>query len=318
MKKRATFLLKVVIAFLLLFFLFSRVNFNDFLLYIQQANVILVILASSLFYAGVYVSVLKWKLFLSKFNVGVITLKLYSIYSIGSFISNFLPTSIGGDVYRIARISSSYKDKKSQVAASVVLERGYGLFAVFFVNFILLPFYSDLFSYRSFQLVQLLIFTIFFLFLALLFFHEKIFQLLKSIFGDRFTFLSGLFAKVQHFKNTLFGHFDLLLAVKAFLYSALFVLMVGVARYVFFLAFGVEVGYWYVLYVGTVIQIVSLLPISLNSIGISEGLIVFLFSLVGIPLEVSLAIALVSRVAMLVVTSLGGLFYFVDKKIPVK
>ncbi|MFA6570611.1 MAG: hypothetical protein WCT77_05180, partial [Bacteroidota bacterium] len=76
------------------------------------------------------------------------------------------------------------------------------------------------------------------------------------------------------------------------------------------------VNFCYILLVSTITQIIGILPISLNSIGVTEGLNVFLFALVGVPLEISFAIALIGRMSLICTSSVGGIFYFFDKKIP--
>jgi glycosyltransferase 2 family protein len=77
--------------------------------------------------------------------------------------------------------------------------------------------------------------------------------------------------------------------------------------------FGYSFGFMTVLSLYSIMQIVSLLPISINGIGVNEALIVFLFGTLGVPAEISLGIAILSRLVMFGQTSIGGLIYGFSK-----
>ena len=130
--------------------------------------------------------------------------------------------------------------------------------------------------------------------------------------------------KNYQFKNSLIVKAHLLiksickahnpqLIICSIIYSVIFSSLVALAGTILFYAFGLKISFLYVLFVSTIIQILGMAPISLNSIGISEGLGMFLYSFVGIAPEISLAAGLVGRVSSIITSSLGGIFYLFEK-----
>ena len=296
----------------LLTYLFSKIDWIYFKDSIKGADVILIVIPALAAYLSVYISVLKWNLFLKNYGIVVKKLKLYSIYSISTFFNNFLPTTIGGDLYRVIALSKKFKDMKKEIISSIVLERGFGFLSLFLINFLLIPFYFQyLISNRNFLLIQILIL---FAFIGIIFFIFKPYFLIKlknkiikkdiSIINKFYNLVLSI-KDIKSRKTILYGLFN----------SVAFCLLIAIARYILFFAFGVQVDFFYILLASSITQIIGILPISLNSIGVTEGLSVFLFSLIGVPIEISLMVALFGRVSMLVTSSLGGLFYFFDHKI---
>jgi uncharacterized protein (TIRG00374 family) len=75
------------------------------------------------------VSCAKWQLFLRERGVRVGFMRLFNLYLIGKFASNFMPSMIGGDLTRIYLLGRQIASH-SQSAASVFMERFTGLIAL--------------------------------------------------------------------------------------------------------------------------------------------------------------------------------------------
>src|SRR5688572_6991350 len=71
---------------------------------------------------GVVLATLRWHRVLAALDVRTRISTLLSHYLAGLFVSNFLPTTIGGDVLRVSRLSAS-NGESPRSFASVVLER---------------------------------------------------------------------------------------------------------------------------------------------------------------------------------------------------
>jgi len=312
MKKIFILIAKLLIAIGLLEYLFSKIDWNLFLNALEDANIILIIIPALLIYLSVYISVLRWDVFLKNYGFKINKLKLYSLYSIGAFFNNFLPTTVGGDIYKFINLNKIFGDKKKEIVSSIVFERGSGFFTLFLINIFLAPFfYKLIISDRRFLFLEA---ATFLGFVLILFFIKnyrlllKIEKLIKKEISlvNKFSKLIASLFSIKDKKSLSYGIF----------YSFLFSLEIAVAHYwILFRAFGIGVSPLYVLLISTITQIFGIIPISFNSIGITEGLNVFLFSLIGVPMEISLAVALLSRVSLMITSSLGGIFYFLDKKI---
>ncbi|MGE3621132.1 MAG: YbhN family protein [Acidimicrobiia bacterium] len=80
------------------------------------------VVAGLLTLAGLVLSVVRWQKVLDALGVHTRLRRLMSHYLAGQFVSNVLPTTIGGDVLRVSRLSRDTGDSPRPFA-SVVLER---------------------------------------------------------------------------------------------------------------------------------------------------------------------------------------------------
>jgi uncharacterized membrane protein YbhN (UPF0104 family) len=72
---------------------------------------------------GIVLSAWRWQRVLAVFDAPTRLPNLVSHYLAGQFVGNFLPSTIGGDVLRVSRLTNSSTVPGSSVFASVVIER---------------------------------------------------------------------------------------------------------------------------------------------------------------------------------------------------
>lgn len=72
---------------------------------------------------GVVLSTLRWRQVLHALDISVPMRPLLSYYFAGQFVSNVLPTTIGGDVLRINRLRNQQRVRWEDSFASVIIER---------------------------------------------------------------------------------------------------------------------------------------------------------------------------------------------------
>lgn len=308
MKNLFFLILKVSVSFGLIIYLLSRLDLVNFVDRVETANLAIIILAGLLFYVGIYISALRWGLFLRFYNIKIRVSELCRIYLVGAFLNNFLPSSIGGDGYKFIFLSKKYLGKKKEVASSIIYDRGSGLITLVLANIILFfIFYSVLiktellaFLFEIFLIISIIIFIIF---------RKNIIYFLEKL-----SFKMQFINKIVSFLKVVFSFNDTKVIAKTIITSVLFLFNAAVGGWLLFLAFGIKINFLYIIFVSSFSQIVSILPISINALGVLEGVSVYLYSLIGIPIEISTAVALVIRVSMMVTSSVGGLFLFKGDK----
>jgi uncharacterized membrane protein YbhN (UPF0104 family) len=74
-------------------------------------------------FGGIILSAWRWQRVLSVFDAETRLPSLVNHYLAGQFVGNFLPSTIGGDVLRVSRLTTSSAVPGSSVFASVVIER---------------------------------------------------------------------------------------------------------------------------------------------------------------------------------------------------
>lgn len=226
--------------------------------------------------------------------------RLLSHFLAGQFVSNALPTTIGGDVVRVARLSKDTGDAPGSFA-SVVLERLSGwivLPAITLIGFGLNPTLQHegvqtevAFAIAAFTLAALggLVYAVN---------HQRV--------GGRFTDGDGWrqFAAAVHLGVTrIRRHPSSVLAIlgAGFVYQFVLVL----AAYLAALALDIDIGITALMAFFPAVLIAQVIPISIAGLGVREFMLVWLLGSVGVPKEKALALGILIW-ALTVVTSLAG------------
>ncbi|MFM2394840.1 MAG: hypothetical protein RLZZ546_2823 [Bacteroidota bacterium] len=302
MNKIHALILRVIIALILITFLLLQVNWHDFHDSIVHAKKVFLLCGGLMFFVGVLVSVLRWQIFLDDVYKSITTMKLYVIYLKANFINNFLPTSIGGDIYKVMSMSDNSEDRM-RILGSIILDRGISLFLLYLINIILTFYYFD-FIITNKPMLMLQIFVIFgplFALVLLKFLPKNSLLLNYKLTQIIIAKLSKLFSILK-----LTNKFSLL---KALFISLVFTTLVAFSQYLYFAGYGVDIPFTYVFFVSVLLQLVSIIPISFNSIGVTESLGVYLLFAYGIPLEIALAVLLSARIIGILSSLFGGLLF---------
>ena len=295
----------------LLSLLFFLIDWNAFIRHIVAANPFLLFIGGLHVFSGVFISTLRWKKVLDFSKILVDRKSAFRLYLEGVFFSNFLPTSFGGDAYRFLALARRFPLQKSEIASSIIFERGIGFIALFIANIVISVIYFDLIRSSALLFgIEICIFIGFALVLALYYLRDQIDSVLNR--GTKHTLLN----KLAFFFRTMIGYQRPSLLISTLSYSLLFLLNNTIGYFLFLYAFGVEVSFFYVLFVMTVTQIVGVIPISFNSFGLFEGTSVILYGLVGVDPATIFAAILVGRIIVMLMTSIGGFAYFFTQKKP--
>ena len=125
---------KVAFTAVLLFLLYRKVDFAAFRDLFANADARWIPAFFAIAFFNMYLSSLRWRLFLAADGVGIPVRKLFASHWIASFCNFFLPSNIGGDVYRVADIGLK-SGSLSRSTASVFLDRLCGFIAMSFLGF---------------------------------------------------------------------------------------------------------------------------------------------------------------------------------------
>lgn len=99
MRKSLISIFKITVGLLLMFIIFTKVEWSVFISTIKRINPIYIYINTILFFfPGVWLSVLKWEKLLKIQEINVPFKQLYLYYLIGTFFNNFLPSTVGGDI----------------------------------------------------------------------------------------------------------------------------------------------------------------------------------------------------------------------------
>ncbi|MGE5374664.1 MAG: lysylphosphatidylglycerol synthase transmembrane domain-containing protein [Bacteroidota bacterium] len=197
----------------------------------------------------------------------------------GLFASNFLPTTIGGDVLRMAGAMKMGYDK-AVCLASIVGDRIVGMFGMFMVAPLGLYYTWVALPARSLGMMSFLGF------------------LKKPIDFTKRTFLT--------FSIWFKKPGSLLLSLG---FSWIHMICLFLSIYIFLADLGYPISFWMIAGLWSLTYFITQVPISINGYGLQELSFTFLFSRVaGVPPAISLTVSILIR-AYLVLASLPGAFF---------
>lgn len=245
-----------------------------------------------LIFSGLFFNAWRWWILVRSQGVDVSFKETFKIVVAGAYASNFLPSTIGGDVFRIISMLK-YAQGRVVVVSSVVIDRAINVAAylvlapfVFFVFDISTLFGESFSSVMSFNLISLK-WVLQFKNIGL-----KIYNPLKRALK-------------------LWSQSPIVIA-KSFIISwfSLFFVIGGVWN----LARGIQIGVSFleVVAVSVIVYILTLLPISLNGFGLREVAVTTLYFQLGANLEQASTLAIITRVLSLIATFPGLIWLYQD------
>ncbi len=130
-KKTATTALKLAASVVLLYFVFSKIQFQEVLLTIRQTQPVYLVAGILAFTASKILAAYRLNTYLHQLQVWLTHLSNLKLYLLGMFYNLFLPGGIGGDAYKGYVLKKKYGIRTKRVIAIMVLDRLSGLLLLF-------------------------------------------------------------------------------------------------------------------------------------------------------------------------------------------
>lgn len=306
-RDKLIFFVKLIITSAICIVILSAVNWRTVVQGLNSANPILLFSVFWLMLLSVTISTYKWQLLLSIHNIHIEFRKLHGYYLTAMFFNNLLPSTIGGDGYRIYKTLDKSTSKSCAVIA-VLVERITGLLALLCLGYV-----GGIVGYISYQdaLSKLMVilgtaslgFGIFGLILlyklnlvSWLLNHKNFPKIIKTL-------LSRLNDYQKNRKKTIF---TIILSFIFQLHSLFFMALT-------LLAFGQEISMFNLAVAVALTNTIAVLPISINGLGVMEGSFIYLVGRYGVSSELSILTMLTFRAFLIPISLLGGLIYLRER-----
>lgn len=301
---------KITLSFIIVFFLFTQFPIKQILLISYHSQVNLIVLALVLGIISIILTTLRWQLLLNhlgyQYTFGLLSKLAFTTL----FFNTYIPGGVIGEITRI-RILSKHDLQKSQnhkikIVASVVTDRILGLLSI-----LCLAILGFIFCYTSIWKHHFMIYSLLFLVvitttICLFLFSQKIHHMIRSM---KFSFFEKSPVFKDFIETTLFFKKNHTLFLKAFPLSIL--ANIFVVGYFFLLAKAIQVDIHFLkmLTFVPIIEVISSIPLTIGGVGFREASSVLLFSSEGISSAHAISISLLSFGILLVLGSIGGLFF---------
>ncbi|WP_172838782.1 lysylphosphatidylglycerol synthase transmembrane domain-containing protein [Solemya velesiana gill symbiont] len=292
--------MKAVVSVATLYIVSHSIDWEDVGNMLKGAHYSLMLFALILFWSAQIISALRYK-YIARVLGGSIDLPIsLRAHFIGLWFNQVMPTSLGGDVVKMALLRKQLGWSVS--IRSAILDRLSGLLFLLLVTAIVLPLYANLFSSNIELVYALGVMALGGMLVIVIgswlahciisstslnpFFYNFI-----KIFSDVWSFKKGGYLWEQTWTSSIV-HFN------------------GIITYMLLgLAIGVDADFVTFLLVVPIIILIALIPVSFAGWGLREAGAVWLFGIVGISNESALAMS-ISFGLLLVVAGLPGLLIF--------
>ncbi|MCS7199626.1 MAG: flippase-like domain-containing protein [Caldimicrobium sp.] len=277
------FILRVLISFGILFYLFKKTDWEKLRAIISNLQISYYLLALGCVITFQMLVALRWRTICKAWNFEASFRYYLKNYLLGFSINTVFPGIVAGDTLRSIFLTRSGLDWK-KAGFSVLLDRGLGLMGILLILSISLPL-GDHFLPQPLKL-----------FLYTVSYGSIIGFLILSLL---FKFLNRDFFKPLEiptvFKPLLLGLIIQVLFVFQFIF-------LGLA-----LNFSIKPNYYFIII--PIISFLSALPISISGLGLREGTLSYFLFLLNYPLEYGLSLGLLAY-SLILLSSLPGIFVY--------
>ncbi len=260
------------------------------------------------------ISINRWGFFLRSIGIYEKPLTLVKINFLSIFYGLVLPSSTGFDAVRIYLIEKRNPQKRGKAGSTIIIERYFGFVILSLIGVFGVISISNLLTKQQFfyMLTAILLILIMLILMGLVISNQYIFNLANKIltkskyFKKGFSYLISLHDALRTFPISKVLLNSLLLIVLLQLVSILNV-------YFLFRAFDMDISFSYHLAMMPIINIISIIPISISGFGIREGAFSFFYSLVGVEPTLALVISLMNYLIIMGIPAIiGGMINMYD------
>jgi len=287
-------ILKLLFTFLLLGFIYSRLDYPVLIERISSIKPTALFLIFSLYLTGQILSSFKWRVFLTEAGIEVPQIVIIRAFFLGMFINTFGFGTVGGDVARALAIPCQ-KGFRAAAIATVLADRIHGLSTLLMIGTVSLLIVRP--EYLPDFALYLLLGLLTLLFCAWLFGPRIVLSLLPngSLLKDR---LERVFKAFPRSMTSFF--FATLISVS---FHSIQIVMAYEIFQIIKTPISLSLAYTTVPFINAA----SALPITVNGLGVRELVATYLLYPAGVLKESSAAFAAIWVLVVTLISAVGGL-----------
>lgn len=292
--KRVKFFLKATISVVLFVWVILKVDWKTAWGYVSQVSFPLLFLYVAVLVGSMMISAYKWQI-LTRYKGFRKSFRWhFETYLAGTFVNNFLPSTIGGDAYRAIELGADKDGRHSPGVSTIFFDRLTGIWALALLGCVFSVVQHELVTPHPLWLgIAITMGVLVIGDMALTFDKRGFFAGLGRYFSQPIENLIGEIASFRD-ERTVKRVFGLAVAFN--------LIGVGLANYILFHAFGLPVGIFQFLSVIFIINAIAAVPVSVNNIGIKEWAYFVFFGYLGLSTDVAVTVAIVSRFVQMLIS----------------
>lgn len=307
-KNKLLFALKLTVTVLLCTAILWNADWNALARGFQDVNLLLLCVVFLCMTLCVTLSAYKWQVLLRIHGAPFTFSRLHKYYFIAMFFNNFLPTSIGGDGYRIYKTLNNKRSKTSAVVA-VLVERISGILSLLALGFL-----GGAVGYLLHH--GILSRSIMYVGIGAMVVGIPVMVLLSRESTHAWLRQRKRFPRVLRQAMDHFGDYrrepvqSLWVVVISFGFHAFSLFWI----WLLIVSAGGSLAIYDLAVVAALLSIVAILPLSINGIGLVDGSFIYLAGQFGLGYETALTVMLLQRALLIPISLVGGILYTTERK----
>jgi hypothetical protein len=296
---------KVVISAVLIVVLYRRISLLDVQDTVRQCRWELLPILFGILFANTCISTLKWRLFLRANATHLPLGSLFATYLIGSFVNLFMPSNIGGDVYRVYHVGRT-GGATVRSFTSVLADRVSGFLALVTIGLVSALAGLGLHGNPRLLIPPVIVFGMIVVALWLVF-QQSFLRRVLALLGVR---------RMAKIENTLDLFLeasaqyrdDRRLLINAMGLSLVFQTLVVVFAYFLAVTLNISVPLLYFFIYVPIISLLEAIPLSIYGTGFRDAGYVLFFAQVGLPKHAAMSMSLMFVAITVIYSGIGGVF----------
>ncbi len=300
-------IIKFLFTILLFYLIFRKIPFSNVRMKLLSLDRTYLVLSFISFFIYYLFFSLRWSYLLDKTGIKISRIKSYTYILISFFFNNFLPSAVGQDFIRSAYAS---KNEFSKALGVSLMDRFLG-----FIGMLILGILAVLSKIHKIKVLSvlyflliLLLFLLFYIFTAGNFgkgIKEKILRIKFLNFGDE---LRKFYNVLKDFKGRR------IVLINGIILSIVIQGMITIINFFIFKSTGINISFFNLVVLLPAITILSLVPLTLNGLGLREFAYIYFFGLVNIKGEEALTISLLFFFISVIASLSGGILFLFIKR----
>ncbi|MBU2996572.1 flippase-like domain-containing protein [Cellulophaga baltica] len=280
--KKLVTVIKIIISLVLIYFVFTKINFEDVLQTLKKTKPLYLFLALVFFVFSKVIASYRVNLYFHQLKIYLTQVSNLKLYLLGMFYNLFLPGGIGGDAYKGYTIKKQFQIDTKKVVAVLVLDRLSGLLLLFIYSCVLFIFIEqNVIPYKEVLAISAVIASI------------VVFWVL----------------------NKRFFNYVLPIFWKSFCHSAFVQLFQLVSIFLILQALSIEIDSIAYLFIFLISSIVSVIPLTIGGIGSRELTFYYGASLLNLNESTSIGVSMVFFLITAFVSFFGIYYHFKKPKL---
>jgi glycosyltransferase 2 family protein len=305
MNKKVVLILKFSFSAILLIYIFIKIPAGEIFHAIESANFFFILAALSLTVLVVILSSYQTKYLVKVQNFSMTLKEIITIYLVTNFYSIFLPGSLSAGVVKWYKFTKFVS--KSSAAAIIIFNRFLELLVVLMLAILYsIPSLIEN-QYKAMMIIFIIIFFVLVIGYIVLLNTQllnKLTNLVQKLSVNSFYVkkISNLLGALTKFENLrMKDHIEIIGIMITYHLLGL------ISFYLLANALGINISIWILGWIGSVITILSLFPISMSGLGIGEVTLIYFLGFYGVAPHNAVALSLLAFLRILFISSVGGL-----------